>query len=483
LSIELLAPRGGDPADPSSGPRIFESEDAPADPRVLALLERGLDGADLAAPPVVLPDFYHKSAMELPSSIAVATRERIWPTLTSASVNCGMALMAFDMERPSPEAVERFYGDLRQRFPFPKRNRVELTAAEVLRCAVEGAAFSAGRFGVDPGGIDRMEEYGRLDLEPYGGVERARKELSPLAGQLARLRFGNVGPSTHFVELQTVEEVLDPPVAERLGLRKGQVTLQYHGGDGILNVYMGSLFGRRKSGSRAVRTVMALEKPLAHLTSARSLREARARLALYFSGGCPPIPRFGEEGQRWMLANAMAMNYGFAYRLASYATFDLLARRTLGATAAHLVVDSPHNSVYEEEVGGEVALVHRHNSCRAYPASMMGGHPVFAETGQPVLLPGTNRTASYLCVGAEAGGPALFSACHGSGTLIDLFQRLGRSGPDPQGRTTLKFSYSDSAPAVVGHLDERGVDEALKILVDNGLVKPVARLRPFAVLT
>jgi RNA-splicing ligase RtcB len=148
-----------------------------------------------------------------------------------------------------------------------------------------------------------------------------------------------------------------------------------------------------------------------------------------------------------------------------------------------LVVDSPHNSVYEEEVDGRMAFVHRHNACRAYPAEMMAGHPAFAETGQPILLPGTNRTSSYLCVPASGADRSLYSACHGSGSIIKSFVESGRSGPDPLGRSTMKYRYDDGMPAEVPHLDDLGVAEALGILVGNGIVRPVARMRPFAVLT
>ena len=60
------------------------------------------------------------------------------------------------------------------------------------------------------------------------------------------------------------------------------------------------------------------------------------------------------------------MNYGFAYRMATYAELRRMARSSFGATA-RLVVDSPHNSIYEETVDGTHAFVHRHNACRAYP--------------------------------------------------------------------------------------------------------------------
>jgi RNA-splicing ligase RtcB len=99
-----------------------------------------------------------------------------------------------------------------------------------------------------------------------------------------------------------------------------------------------------------------------------------------------------------------------------------------------------------------------------------------------VLVPGTNRTSSYLCVGSDGSDQALSSACHGTGSIIDDFARRGLSEVDPEGHTTLRFSYKRSEPTVVNHLDNRGVDEGIAILEHHDIVRPVARLRPMAVL-
>jgi tRNA-splicing ligase RtcB len=112
----------------------------------------------------------------------------------------------------------------------------------------------------------------------------------------------------------------------------------------------------------------------------------------------------------------------------------------------------------------------------------MAANPVFGRTGQAVLLPGTNRTSSYLCVAGDRAEQSLYSACHGAGTVVADFAARGISRPDPEGRSTLKFNYRGTAPVEAAHLDDKGVDEALGILVHHGLVRPVARMRPFAVL-
>ena len=462
--------------------RIFDSPDSPADQAALTQLLDHTGDADLACPPVVLPDFHHKRTMEMPSSIAVATRGTIRPTLTSASLNCGMALMSLDIERPSPEAITDFFSAVRTRFPYPAKHRRDLSAAEVLRCAAEGAHFAIDRFDARPDELERIEMGGRLDLDTYGGAERVRRELPLSVVQLSRMRFGTVGPSNHFVELQQVEEILDPQAAQLLGVELGQVTMQYHCGGGVLAGEIGALFGRRKRMTKPLRLQMAVAKPLHHLASARSLDELRLRKTLYFTDGYPPVPLDSSEGERLMLANSMALNYGFAYRFATYSGLRKLAREVLGASGGTLVVDSPHNSIYEERVEGERAIVHRHNAARGYPAALMPQDTVFGQVGQALLLPGTNRTSSYLCVTGEDAERSLYSACHGAGSVIKDFATRGLSQTDPLKRQTMRFGYSDAAPENRTHLDDRGVNEALNILVDNGLARPVARMRPFGVL-
>ena len=268
--------------------RVFESADSPADPVALAVLREGVATANLAAPAAVLPDFHLKDDKEMPSSIAVATRDVIQSTLTCCSLNCGMALATLDVDRPSTEAIVDFYGRVRERLPYPPTYRRDLTPEDVVRCAAEGAEFAVDRFDLDPSALSGIEEGGRLDIDSYGGVDRIRRELPWLVKHLSRIRFATIGPSNHFIELQEVEEVFDPHAAELLGITAGQVTLQYHGGGGSLPGELGMLFGRRKRYTRPLRVQMAMQKPLYHLARARSLEEFRRRMALYVSAGALP---------------------------------------------------------------------------------------------------------------------------------------------------------------------------------------------------
>ena len=482
MRVEALVTEAGLESPPFDL-RVFDSADSPADPLALTHLREGVADSDLAAPPVVLPDFHLKGDKEMPSSIAVATQDTIRPTFTSASLNCGMALIALDMERPRPAAISDFYNRVRERYPYPPTYRRDLTPDEVVRCAADGARFAAQRFDVDPAELGQVEEGGHIDLEPYGGHERVRRELPWSVVQLSRIRFGTIGPSNHFIEFQVVEEVLDSEAADLLGLERGQVTLQYHGGGGSLPGELGLLFGRRKRYPRPVRIQMAVQKPLYHFGRARSIEQFKLRKALYFSKDFPPVERSGPEGERLMLANGMAMNYGFAFRLSAYASLRAIVRESFGAAGSRLVVDSPHNSIYEEWVDGGTAIVHRHNACRVYPPSATPDHPIFRKIGRPLLLPGTDRTSSYVCVPGDEAHRSLYSAPHGAGKNVERFLVGGLSGPSPSGGVTLGFNYSGAGPIEVPHLDDRGVDDVVDILADHGIASPVVRLRPLAVLS
>jgi len=467
---------------PDGRVRMFDSPDHVLDEEAAARLAALVKDADLAAPPVALPDFHQERNMEAPCSIAVATREFIRPTLSNAAVNCGMALIALDVEQPSEPAIASFYARIRETMPAGGGPATKLSSREVIDACIAGSHFATDRFGLDPAELVRVEEGGRLDLDRYGGADKLRRELPALIVQLARLRFGTVGPSNHFIELQRVEEILEPGTAGLLGVRPGQVTLQFHAGGGVLTGLVGRLFGRRTDYPGKHRAIMSLAKPAYHLVSSRSRSDLRSRRALYFSGSCPPIARHSSEGDRYMLANAAAMNYGFAFRLAVYARLRAIAEESFGASSK-LIVDSPHDTLYEEEIAGAQAIVHRYKVARSYPPSMMSGRGLLEQTGQPVLVPGTNRTSSYLAVGAEGAGQSLYSTSHGTGSIIDDFVSRGLSAADPHRRATLRFGYEGNGPVPVPQLDDRGVDEAMSILAGHGIIRPIARLRPFAVLT
>ena len=184
-----------------------------------------------------------------------------------------------------------------------------------------------------------------------------------------------------------------------------------------------------------------------------------------------------------MLANAAAMNYGFAFRAATYAGLMSLANQAFGPTGGRLVVDSPHNSIYEEDVDGESA-----DRAPSQLVSRLPGVEDAAGHGRSVRwvrrrsspAPAARRRISVWPTTVPRRACTRRVTERGASSATSPSN--GKSQLDPMGRTTIRFGYSDEAPNEVPQLDDRGVNEALAILTQNGLSRPVARLRPLAVL-
>jgi hypothetical protein len=141
---------------------------------------------------VALPDFHFKGDKEMPSSIAVATRETSRPSFSSTSLNCGMALVALDVERPGEAEVGEFFRRFRDRYPFPPTYR-DLTREEVIRCAAEGRhSPPSGSRSIHP--MSTRSSWGRIDVDGLGGIDRSRRELRSVQ-QLSRT-VGTISATT-----------------------------------------------------------------------------------------------------------------------------------------------------------------------------------------------------------------------------------------------------------------------------------------------
>lgn len=463
-----------------TGVRIIGEGRHPVDPAPLAHLQAiaQRDGL-LAAEPVILPDFHHKRAQEMPSSVAVATRNHLVPHFTASSVNCGMALLSTGLHRDdlSPRLLDAFMHEVKQRAPFPMPRRPLLTRAEVYRAAREGASFALERYGLDPGELAAIEHRGRVELEE-GTDDRLLQRFAPrLSAEASRFRFGGVGPGNHFIEVQVCSEIVDPTVAAQMGVHEGMVVVEYHGGGGVWAGEMGRLFVPRRKSSLPRRLRTGVMKAALHATT--SPADLRQRAHLYFRNLQHAVDIDSTEGRRLWMSYCTAMNYGFAYRIASYQVIRESLTASWGAPVpTRLVYDSPHNAIYREQVDGLPALVHRHNAARALGPGRLADHPL----GQPILVPGTNRTSSYLCVGAPGSRASLDSACHGAGTLVDAAVRAGTDGTAPD-RVTRRYDYASATVREVPHVGDAGVALAVDILRDEGILRPVARFTPVAGLT
>jgi tRNA-splicing ligase RtcB len=378
-------------------------------------------------------------------------------------ISCGVRLLVSEMtEEQLTPALPAFMDALDVNIPrgvghgsvWPVRDKDELR--EIL---VGGSRYAVERgYGVLLD-VERCEDRGALpDADPAGVSEAAIRR--------GMKQVGSLGAGNHFLEVQVVDAIYDPGTAELFRLQSSGVCVMIH------------------SGSRG----------LGHQICTDHVRAMQAAMARYWIQvpdrqlACAPVN--SPEGRAYLGAMAAAANFGRANRqLLAEAARDAFQRAT-GSRALELLYDVSHNLAKLElhTVQGEerVLCVHRKGATRALPP----GHPELPEdlraAGQPVLIPGSMGTASYVMVGVE-GGEAFQSTAHGAGRAMSRHAALRRIG----GRALRE--QLESAGIAVRPRSSRGlaeeapfaykdVDEVVATCERAGLGRRVARLRPIGVV-
>ncbi|MEV8557906.1 RtcB family protein [Streptomyces sp. NPDC051917] len=362
------------------------------------------------------------------------------------------------------------------------------TLRPALTAVMDGLDRAIPR-GAGPGGVWRPDGPGELERLLVGGsryaVERGHGEERDLlrcedggavadadvtqVGQRARERglgqVGSLGSANHFLEVQQVAEVYDGPAAAAFGIEPGQVCVMIH------------------CGSRGLGHQICTD----HV---RLMDRAMARYGISVPDrqlACTPVD--SPEGQDYLGAMAAAANYGRANRQLLSDAARGVFRRTAG-TGLTLVYDVSHNlaKIESHPVDGQRRrlCVHRKGATRAFPP----GHPELPEDirefGQPVLIPGTLGTASYVLTGVSEGD-AFHSTCHGAGRTMSRHQ-AARSITGSELRSRLRDAGIAARPKSWRGLTEetpeayKDVDAVVTASEGAGLCRKVARLVPLGVV-
>lgn len=377
-------------------------------------------------------------------------------------ISCGVRLLAADLDlaglRPRLEAVMDGLGGATPRGAgrgavWHVTGRSDLDG--VLR---EGSRYAVRRgFGVGRD-LERCEDHGALDDADPGAV-------SPRAVERGATQVGSLGSGNHFLEVQSVAEVYDHDVATTFGLWPGQVCVMIHCGSRGLGHQICTDYVRRMEKAMRRYDIQVPDRQLA----------------------CAPVE--SPEGHDYLGAMAAAANYARANRQLLTHVARVVFRRVTGG-GLDLVYDVSHNQAKIETHGvdGErrTLCVHRKGATRALPP----GHPDLpadlCDVGQPVLIPGSMGTASYVLAGVP-GAPAFASTCHGAGRVQSRKQAVrAERGQDPHRqlaardvavRGASRRGLAEEMPAA--YKDISAVVEATE---GAGLCRKVARLMPIGVV-
>ncbi|HET9482073.1 MAG TPA: RtcB family protein [Candidatus Polarisedimenticolia bacterium] len=440
----------------------------------------------VAAPVIALPDLHWKERLETPSSTAVATESDIVMSFSSPSQNCGMNLLATPLgeEDLSDAFLDVLMDRLREQIPRRRRNPA-LTRGEVIEFCRKGAPAASTRFGLDPSACVTMEAGGNA----LAGEEPSSSELSAAVDekslQIGRWSFAYIGGGNHFLELQVVTQVLDRTACDIMGLAEGRLVAMFHTGSERLGHDLGRLYSwRRKTDPRRRRKLFWRKVALHLLRDMRGPAEMRRRWAYHFARrDYVGVPAGSHEGARLDLTLKVAANYGYANRVAVMGLIQEAFRKATGKRdlALGLVADLSHNTVQRERVEGRDLWVHRHNAARVVgPSGLPADHP-YRAIGQPVMVPGTNRTGSFVIVGMDGASRSLYSVDHGAGRTVERFEQEGLLA-SVAGRSTRKYTYAQPGPDLLPHLSDDAIEEVMSVASAGGIARPAARLRPVAVL-
>lgn len=420
----------------------------------------------IVGPSLAMPDIHQGYGFPI-GGVAALDMENgvVSPGGVGFDINCGVRLVRTNLNKP--EVRERLKPLIDQLFRdvpcgMGTRGRISLADTEIQGVLRDGAVWTVEHGYGEARDPEFAEAGGRLKgALPEKVSDRAKKRG---AGQLGTLGSGN-----HFLEVLYVEAVHDEPAAAAMGLAGEQVVVLIHSGS-------------RGLGHQVCTDYVAL------------MNEVMPRYGIVLPDrqlACVPIQ--SEEGQAYLGAMKAAANFAWANRQAILHFVRAAFRRIFGDSATlDLIYDVCHNIAKQEvhEVYGQQrdVLVHRKGATRAFPA----GHPeipkAYADVGQPVFVPGSMGTASWVLAGQPGSMKHTFgSACHGAGRLLSRTAvRKGKDAREEQRKLEAMgiLVRSESRDGILEELPEayKDVDEVIEVMDGAGIAKKVARLRPMGVI-
>jgi tRNA-splicing ligase RtcB len=391
------------------------------------------------------------AATELPDGV-------VSPGGVGYDINCGVRLLGLPL-------TEAELG--RRREPL---------VHEISRAVPAGAGKTKGRArrGTE---LDRVLREGPRALGALEDLERTESEgclpgadpgaVSERAHERGAGQLGTMGSGNHFVELQRVARVFDERAAEAYGLREDQLTVLIHSGSRGLGHQVCTDYVKRMDTAMRRHGIELPDRQLA----------------------CGPAS--SPEGRDYLAAMAAAANFAWANRQAIADAVRAAVARVLGRESAEgtrLVYDVAHNVAKVERYQGRELLVHRKGATRAFPAGSAEIPEPYRDVGQPVFIPGSMGTSSFVLAGEPGSIELAFgSTCHGAG------RRLSRTGARKQvagaelrreleARGIVVRSPSNKGLAEEAPLAYKDVERVVEIVERAGLSRRVAQLTPIGVV-
>ncbi len=415
-----------------------------------------------------LPDIHFGYGFPIGGVAAFSERNGIVsPGGVGFDINCGVRLIRTNLTK---EDIEGKLDEL----------------VEVLFKNIPSGVGSKGKIKLKENEIDDVPDYGaewavkngygwEEDLEYLEENGRIKEADSSLVSDKAKKRgipqLGSLGSGNHFLEIQVVDEIYDEEAAEVFGLKKGMITIMIHSGS-------------RGCGHQVCSDYLRVMD--------KAYKEAQLDLPDR-QLACAPLD--SKEAQNYLKAMFAAANYAWANRQMMTHWIRESFEEVLGKSAKDMdmgvVYDVAHNIAKKEThsykgVKSDL-LVHRKGATRAFGPGREEIPLKYRQIGQPVLIPGTMGTSSYILKGTEIAMEETFgSTAHGAGRVLSRSQAKKNFTAeeieetlDENGiiiKATTKNVIAEEAPGAY-----KDVDNVVKISDSVGIARLVAKVSPLAV--
>ena len=401
---------------------------------------------------IAMPDCHEGYSVPIGFVGAIRTSDGvISPGACGFDINCGMRLLKSEhTEKEIKPYLERLANEIQKQVPsgLGKGRQVKFSLEQVDKILQRGVPYLVKQGQGEEQDVINCEANGKLNWADASAVSNHAKNRG-------RGQVGTLGSGNHFLEVQKVDKIFDEKVAKIFGLFENQAVVMIHTGSRGLGHQVCTDYLRTMIPAMQRYKIKVPDKQFA----------------------C--VPFNSSEGQKYFSAMASAANYAWANRqMISYYTRIAWTRILGEKQKLKLLYDVAHNIIKKEKyiIGGKEieVIVHRKGATRAFP-------------GQPVLIPGSMGTASYVLVGTEKGEQAFFSTSHGAGRTMSR----GQARRTVSGQTVINNLKSKgiiikcfSTRGIAEEAPEayKDIDNVIDIVHNAGLSKKVARLVPLAVI-
>ena len=392
----------------------------------------------------------------------------IAPGAIGFDINCGVRLIKTNLEEKDVRGyIDKLADSLFKNVPsgVGSKLKIGLTPKDLEKVAEEGVEYIIRKGHGLHEDIEDIEENGVIAGADFSKV-------SDMAKSRGVHELGTLGAGNHFLEVQRVESIFNEKIAKEYGLHRGQIVVMVHTGSRGFGHQICSDYLKRLVEYQREHGIKLIDPELSY-----------AEIG-------------SKEAEDYIAAMNCGVNYAFTNReIITWSvrrSFEEVFGRSFDAMGMEILYDVAHNIAKREEhqVDGKRmnVYVHRKGATRAFAEGREEIPKKYRRIGQPVIIPGSMGTASYVLSGDDGAMRETFgSTCHGSGRVMSRHQAL-REIPQDKTFDSLKSKgiiIRVKTRKLISEESEwvyKNVDDVVGVVEDAGLSKIVSRNVPLCVI-